>query len=365
MNDVLLVTGGAGFIGSNLARLALATTGSTVVVLDKLTYAGNRATLLDLCADPRFEFVEGDIADGALIAALLERIGPRAILNLAAETHVDRSIDGPRAFVHTNLNGTFELLEAARRYVAACDAHARSRFRFVQVSTDEVFGSLAPTDAGFSEMTPYSPRSPYAASKAGADHLARAYFETFDLPVMVTNCSNNYGPYQYPEKLIPLMIMNALEARSLPIYGDGGNIRDWLYVDDHCRGLLSVLERGRPGESYNLGGHGERTNLQVVDALCAVLDELRPAASNPSMLTRGASRYSELKTFVADRPGHDRRYAIDSTKARRELDWASRCSFEVGLRDTVAWYLEHADWVETVQSRGYRRERLGLAGAGS
>lgn len=360
MIDTLLVTGGAGFIGSNLVRLALAETSSRLVVLDKFTYAGNRETLSDVAAHPRFELVEGDIADRMLVDALLARVRPRALLNLAAETHVDRSIDGPRSFVQTNLVGTFELLEACRAYLATLDTPAASRFRFLHVSTDEVFGSLGP-DGKFSETTPYAPRSPYAASKAGADHMVRAYCETFRLPVLVTNCSNNYGPYQHPEKLIPLMTLNAIEGRSLPIYGDGGNVRDWLYVDDHCRGLLRALDSGRVGESYNLGGDGEKTNLQVVDALCRILDELLPPEKNPQL--GGRRSYFELKKYVPDRPGHDRRYAIDAAKARAELGWQPRNTFESGLRATVAWYLENRAWCEAVQARGYRRERLGLAGA--
>lgn len=356
-SDTLIITGGAGFIGSNLVRLVLNETPSRVVVLDKLTYAGNRVTLADVASNPRFELVEGDIADRSLVDDLLLRVRPRAVLNLAAETHVDRSIDGPRAFVQTNLVGTFELLEASRAYLARSDAADRARFRFLHVSTDEVFGSLGP-EGKFSETTPYAPRSPYAASKAGADHLVRAYHETFDVPVLVTNCSNNYGPYQHPEKLIPLMTLNALEGRPLPIYGDGGNVRDWLYVEDHCRGLLRVLDAGRLGGSYNLGGDSEKTNLEVVDTLCRILDELHPPHDNPQL--RGRRSYSELKSYVADRPGHDRRYAIDATKVRTELGWKPRHSFETGLRATARWYLENRSWCDSVQSRGYRRERLGL-----
>jgi len=280
------------------------------------------------------------------------------VVNFAAESHVDRSIESPGDFVHTNIVGTFELLEAARRH-----AGDRAGFRFLHVSTDEVYGTLG-ADGFFSEETPYAPNSPYAASKAGADHLVRAYFHTYGLPTLLTNCSNNYGPYQFPEKLIPLMILNAVEGRPLPIYGDGGNVRDWLHVEDHCRGILRVLEQGAPGEKYNLGGGNERTNLQVVDAICAMVDEQLPAASNEALRAQGKGSYRELRQFVADRPGHDRRYAIDASKVRRELGWEPRFVFEEGLRRTVAWYLASGDWCAAVQSRGYDRERLGLLATG-
>jgi len=357
--DTLLVTGGAGFIGSNFVRLALARTDARVVVLDALTYAGSRESLRDVERDPRFAFVHADITDRAAVEAAFRQHRPGAVLNFAAETHVDRSIDGPRAFVQANLVGTFELLEAARRYVAALPAAARAAFRFLQVSTDEVYGSLGPTGA-FSESTPYAPNSPYAASKAGADHLVRAYHETYGLPALITNCSNNYGPYQFPEKLIPLMVLNALEGRPLPIYGDGGNVRDWLYVEDHCAGVLLALERGRPGEKYNIGGGNERTNVEIVDRLCEALESLLPAASNPALAGRAIKSYASLKTFVPDRPGHDRRYAIDASKIRRELGWAPAHDFESGLGKTVRWYLEHRGWCQAVQSGRYGRERLGL-----
>jgi dTDP-glucose 4,6-dehydratase len=358
--ESLLVTGGAGFIGCNFVRLALARTGARIAVLDKLTYAGNLASLADVERDPRFSFVRGDIADRGAVEAVFRAHRPDAVINFAAETHVDRSIDGPRAFVETNVVGAFELLEAARRHVALLEPAARAAFRFLHVSTDEVYGSLGPTGA-FSETTAYAPNSPYAASKASADHLARAYHETYGLPVIVTNCSNNYGPYQFPEKLIPLMILNAVEGRPLPIYGDGGNVRDWLYVEDHCEGILLALRKGVPGGKYNIGGGGERTNLQVVDALCAALEAERPAATNPALAARGLRSYAGLKTFVPDRPGHDRRYAIDASKIRRELGWAPRHAFEDGLRKTVRWYLANRDWCEVVQSGTYRRERLGLS----
>jgi dTDP-glucose 4,6-dehydratase len=357
--DTLIVTGGAGFIGSNFVRLVLTLTDVCVVVMDKLTYAGNRQSLADVAQHPRFIFVQADIADRAAVDAVYRDYQPIWVVNFAAESHVDRSIDGPRVFIETNINGTFELLDAARLYVATLDASARTRFRFLHVSTDEVYGSLGPSGL-FSEGTPYAPNSPYAASKAAADHLVRSSYETYGLPTLITNCSNNYGPYQFPEKLIPLMILNALEGKSLPIYGDGGNIRDWLFVEDHCAGILLVLQQGQVGEKYNIGGVNERTNLEVIDHLCAVLETLRPAAQNPALRARGFTSYSALKTFVPDRPGHDRRYAIDTSKIRRELGWAPRHDFQAGLRQTVRWYLEHRDWCEAVQAGRYQRERLGL-----
>lgn len=358
--DALLVTGGAGFIGSNFVRHVLARTASHVVVVDKLTYAGNLASLADVANDPRFHFVHADIADRQAMDGLVREHRPRALVNFAAESHVDRSIDGPRAFVHTNLVGTFELLEACRAWLDEQLPSVRDSFRFLHVSTDEVFGSLGATGA-FTETTPYAPRSPYSASKAGADHLVRAWHETFGLPVLVTNCSNNYGPYQFPEKLIPLMILNAVEGKPLPIYGDGGNVRDWLYVEDHCEAILRVLEDGRVGESYNVGGDAERTNLEVVDALCDALEQRLPAARNPTLAAQGLESYAALKSFVEDRPGHDRRYAMDAGKLQRELGWRPRFDLETGLVETVAWYLDHRDWCDTVQA-GVGRERLGLAG---
>jgi dTDP-glucose 4,6-dehydratase len=357
--DRLIVTGGAGFIGSNFVRLALARSAARVVVLDKLTYAGNLLSLADVRQHPRFAFVEGDIADRAAVVALYREVRPTAVVNFAAETHVDRSIDGPRAFITTNLVGTFELLEAARGLYAELGDDERAGFRFLHVSTDEVYGSLG-ADGMFSETTPYAPNSPYAASKAGADHLVRAYHETYGLPALITNCSNNYGPYQFPEKLIPLMILNAAEGRPLPIYGDGGNVRDWLYVEDHCDGILRALQRGRPGEKYNIGGRNERTNLQIVDRLCAVLDALRPAAGNPALRDKGLTSYAQLKSFVPDRPGHDRRYAIDAGKIEVELGWRPQHDFEAGIELTVRWYLENLEWCRAVQSGRYERERLGL-----
>jgi len=358
--ETWLVTGGAGFIGCNFVRLALATTDARIVVLDKLTYAGNLANLADVAADRRFAFVRGDIADREAVAAAFRAHPLTAVVNFAAESHVDRSIDDPADFVRTNVFGTFELLEAARRQLAASDLAARERFRFLHVSTDEVFGSLGPAGA-FTETTPYEPNSPYSASKAGADHLVRAYHATYGIPALITNCSNNYGPYQFPEKLIPLMLLNALEAKPLPIYGDGRNIRDWLYVEDHCAGILLALARGRPGEKYNLGGFGERANIEIVDALCAELERILPAAENPALARAGVASYAELKRFVTDRPGHDRRYAIDSARAQKELGWRPARDLAAGLAATVQWYLDHRDWCEAVQSGRYRRERLGLA----
>jgi dTDP-glucose 4,6-dehydratase len=354
-----LVTGGAGFIGCNFARMALAKTDARVVVLDKLTYAGNLANLADVAAEPRFEFVRGDIADRAAVDAVFRAHRPTAVINFAAESHVDRSIDEPADFVRTNVTGTFELLEAARRQLARSGPGERERFRFLHVSTDEVYGSLGP-DGAFTEETPYEPNSPYSASKAGADHLVRAYHATYGVPALITNCSNNYGPYQFPEKLIPLMILNALEGKPLPIYGDGRNVRDWLYVDDHCAGILLALERGRPGAKYNLGGFGERANVEIVDSLCAELERCHPAAENAALARIGAASYAALKAFVADRPGHDRRYAIDSTRAQRELGWRPAYDLPAGLAATVQWYLDHRDWCDEVQSGRYRRERLGL-----
>ncbi|MEO6196106.1 MAG: dTDP-glucose 4,6-dehydratase [Thermoanaerobaculia bacterium] len=369
--ETILVTGGAGFIGCNFVRLALAETGARIVVLDKLTYAGSLESLADVLADPNLEFVEGDIADRATVRRLFAEKHPTAVVNFAAESHVDRSIDDASAFIQTNIVGAFEMLEAARQYLAgnlagtlltageAMDAEKRRAFRFLHVSTDEVYGSLGPTGA-FTETTPYGPNSPYSASKAAADHLVRAYHETYGLPALLTNCSNNYGPYQFPEKLIPLMVLNALDGRPLPIYGDGGNVRDWIHVEDHCRGVLEVLRRGRPGERYNMGGRSERTNLQIVDAICDILESEVPAAANPALAGHGITGYRELRKFVADRPGHDRRYAIDDAKIQGELGWAPRQSFEEGLRATVRWYLGHRAWCEAVQTNRYGRERLGL-----
>jgi len=357
--DTWIVTGGAGFIGSNFVRLALARSDARVVVVDKLTYAGNLESLADVAEHPRFHFVKADIADRTAVDQIVSEHRPSAILNFAAETHVDRSIDGPSAFIQTNVCGAFELLDAARHHLAQLDPASRQRFRFLHVSTDEVYGSLGATGA-FTETTPYEPNSPYSASKAAADHLVRAFHATYGLPALLTNCSNNYGPYQYPEKLIPLMILNAVEAKALPIYGDGGNVRDWLHVADHCEGVLLVLQRGRPGERYNLGGGEERTNLEIIDGICAQLEQVRPASGNPAMVAAGIGSYAALKSFVPDRPGHDRRYAIDASKIRSELGWRPQRDFSKGLGETVRWYLEHRDWCAEVQAGRYTRERLGL-----
>jgi dTDP-glucose 4,6-dehydratase len=360
-----IVTGGAGFIGCNFVRAALAGTDHRVVVFDKLTYAGSLENLRDVegshSASGRYEFVRGDIADRAAVRALFERTTPDAIVNFAAESHVDRSIDSPGEFIETNIRGTFELLEAARDLQTrrmANDEEAVRNFRFLHVSTDEVFGSLGPEGA-FSETTPYAPNSPYSASKASADHLVRAYHHTFSIPTLVTNCSNNYGPYQFPEKLIPVMLLNALEGRDLPIYGNGSNVRDWLHVADHCQAILRVLEHGVPGSSYNVGGNQERTNLEVVDTLCAVLEDLRPARQNGALMAAGKTSYPELKRFVRDRPGHDQRYAIDASKIETELGWKPQHDFASGLHDTVEWYLGNAAWCSAVQDPS-SRHRIGL-----
>jgi dTDP-glucose 4,6-dehydratase len=328
---MLLVTGGAGFIGSNFILAALAATGEPIVNLDKLTYAGKLANLDALRGDARHVFVKGDIGDRALVRQLLERHRPRALLHLAAESHVDRSIEGPAEFVQTNVVGTFALLEESRTYWLQLAAPERAAFRFLHVSTDEVYGSLGPDDPAFSEATPYAPNSPYSASKAASDHLVRAYWHTYGLPTLITNCSNNYGPHQFPEKLIPLMIHQALAGKPLPVYGDGQNVRDWLFVLDHCAALRTVLERGRPGEAYNIGGGAAMKNLDLVNTLCALLDDARP---------RTGGSYADLITFVKDRPGHDRRYAIDSAKIRRELGWQPAETFASGLKRTVRWYLD-------------------------
>ena len=341
----LLVTGGAGFIGSNFVLDWLRGSDEPVLNLDALTYAGNMQNFAALQGDARHVFVHGDICDRALLDRLLAQHRPRALLHFAAESHVDRSIHGPGAFVRTNVEGTFTLLEAARSYWNTLPAAERAAFRFHHVSTDEVYGSLAPDEPAFTETHLYQPNSPYSASKTASDHLVRAWFHTYGLPVLTTNCSNNYGPYHFPEKLIPLMIVNALAGKPLPIYGDGLNVRDWLYVADHCAAIRTVLARGTPGEVYNIGGGCERTNRQIVDAVCALLDELRPDAAGP---------YRRLIRFVTDRPGHDRRYAIDARKIERELGWRPAESFETGMRKTVQWVLDHPGWVQQVQSGAYR-----------
>jgi dTDP-glucose 4,6-dehydratase len=353
-----LVTGGAGFIGSNFVRTALESTAARIVVLDKLTYAGRLQNLAPIAQNPRYSFVEADIADRAAVSAVFREYRPTAVVNFAAESHVDRSIDGPTAFVETNIVGTFELLEASRQLLSQGSEAARRAFRFLHISTDEVYGSLGPTGA-FEETTPYQPNSVYSASKASADHLVRAYQQTFGIPSIITNCSNNFGPYQLPEKLIPLVILNATEGKPLPIYGDGGNIRDWLYVGDHCDGILRALERGRPGEKYNIGGGNERTNLEIVDALCEELEAALPASANAALKSAGIARYADLKQFVSDRPGHDRRYAINAEKIRRELGWRATVGFDAGIRATVRWYLDNREWCESVEAEGSQRERRG------
>jgi dTDP-glucose 4,6-dehydratase len=352
--STILVTGGAGFIGSCFVREWIAEEQTPIVNLDKLTYAGNLDSLADVLDDPRHVFIKGDIADGTLVGRLLAEHRPWAVVNFAAESHVDRSIDGPAAFVETNVVGTFRLLDVARAYWSALPEPERSAFRFLHVSTDEVYGSLGP-EGKFIEQTPYAPRSPYSASKAAADHFARAYSHTYGLPVLVTNCSNNYGPYQFPEKLLPLMILNALEGKPLPVYGDGRQVRDWVYVEDHCRAVRTVLRGGTPGETYNVGGDCQRANLEVVEAVCRLVDELRPELPHVPC--------SSLITFVTDRPGHDRRYAIDAAKIRAQLSWRPQEDFDSGLRRTVQWYLDHPIWVERVTSGKYRRQRLGLGSA--
>ncbi len=344
-----LVTGGAGFIGGNFV-LEAAPRGIRIINLDALTYAGNLDTLATLDGDPNHRFVHGDIGDAALVGRLLAEHRPDAVLNFAAESHVDRSIDGPAAFVQTNVVGALALLEQVRDYWRGLDGDAKAGFRFLHVSTDEVYGSLG--DSGkFTEQTPYAPNSPYSASKAASDHLVRAFHHTYGLPVLTTNCSNNYGPYQFPEKLVPLIIAKALAGEPLPVYGDGRNVRDWLYVGDHCTAIHAVLERGRVGETYNVGGDAERENIVVVETLCRLLEERRPRKD-------GKSRFSQV-THVADRPGHDRRYAIDASKLQGELGWRPQHSFEQGMADTVDWYLAHGDWVQRVLDGSYRLERIG------
>jgi dTDP-glucose 4,6-dehydratase len=342
---MILVTGGAGFIGANFVLGWVAETGERVLNLDKLTYAGNLENLAALGSDHRHVFARGDICDRPLLDGLLAEHQPRAIVHFAAESHVDRSIHGPGEFIRTNIEGTFTLLEAVRAYWGGLTGAERADFRFLHVSTDEVYGSLGPEDPPFAETNTYQPNSPYSASKAASDHLVRAYHHTYGLPTLTTNCSNNYGPYQFPEKLIPLVIANALAGKPLPIYGDGMNVRDWLYVGDHCSAIRAALAEGRPGETYNIGGWNEMPNLVIVKTICGLLDELRPAPAGP---------YERLLTFVKDRPGHDRRYAIDARKIERELGWRPAETFETGIRKTVRWYLEHQDWVARVQSGAYR-----------
>lgn len=346
----VLVTGGAGFIGSAVVRELINNTPHQVCNIDKLTYAGNLESVEPVANSDRYQFVQADIADRAAIDAVFESFKPDVVMNLAAESHVDRSIDGPAEFMTTNIMGTFTMLEAARSYYSALSAEAKERFRFHHISTDEVYGTLGETGL-FTETTPYQPNSPYSASKASSDHLVRAWHETYRLPTVQTNCSNNYGPYHFPEKLIPLVILNALDGKALPVYGDGSQVRDWLYVEDHARALLTVVFEGVIGETYNIGGHNEKKNIQVVTTICEILDELRPKSSGS---------YKDQITFVADRPGHDQRYAIDASKIQRELGWAPEESFESGIRKTVEWYLSNNAWCEAVTQNKYSRERIGL-----
>nr|WP_298163829.1 dTDP-glucose 4,6-dehydratase [uncultured Pseudomonas sp.] len=346
----ILITGGAGFIGSALIRHLLHETEHQVFNLDKLTYAGNLESLAGVESNPRYRFVQADIADSERVSRALAEFQPEAIMHLAAESHVDRSIDGPAAFIQTNIVGTYALLEATRAYWLQLDEMRKQAFRFHHISTDEVYGDLHGADDLFTETTPYAPSSPYSASKAASDHLVRAWHRTYGLPVLLTNCSNNYGPYHFPEKLIPLVILNALEGKPLPVYGNGQQVRDWLYVEDHARALLKVVSEGRVGETYNIGGHNEQKNLDVVQSICELLDELAP---------RQTGSYKELIAFVPDRPGHDLRYAIDAGKIQRELGWTPEETFASGLRKTVRWYLDNLDWCSHVQDGSYRRERLG------
>ena len=343
----IIVTGGAGFIGSNFILEWMAAGKGPLVNLDKLTYAGNPDNLTSVADDPAYSFVHGDICDAELVAKLFRDVHPRAIVHFAAESHVDRSILGPEAFLKTNIDGTFNLLKAARHYYDTLEGEEKANFRFLHVSTDEVYGTLEPNDPAFHEDTPYAPNSPYAASKAASDHLVRAWVHTYGLPAMVTNCSNNYGPHHFPEKLIPLMILNALNGKPLPVYGDGQQVRDWLYVTDHCRAIMTVLETGRIGETYNVGGGNQRANLDVVNTICALLDELVPESKYKP--------HAQLITYVADRPGHDRRYAIDARKLETELGWRAQESFESGIRKTVEWYLANPGWVENVTSGAYQQ----------
>jgi dTDP-glucose 4,6-dehydratase len=347
MEKTILVTGGSGFIGSNFILQWMQQEGTPVVNFDKLTYAGNPRNLLQVSSDSRYSFTQGDVCDRELLRKLFELHQPRAVVHFAAESHVDRSIHGPDDFVRTNVFGTFCLLEEARSYCEALREQERSSFRFLHVSTDEVYGSLGPNDPAFSETTPYSPNSPYSASKAGSDHLVRAYHHTYGLPTLTTNCSNNYGPYQFPEKLIPLVLLNARAGKPLPVYGDGQNVRDWVFVADHCEAVRTVLAKGRVGETYNIGGRSEKRNIEVVETICAILDQSCPG--DPTVPHR------KLITFVKDRPGHDRRYAIDARKIERDLGWKPRESFETGMRKTVEWYLQNEEWVKEVASGAYRK----------
>lgn len=349
----ILITGGAGFIGSALIRHLIQSTEHEILNLDKLTYAGNLESLTQVADSPRYRFVQADIADSDRVASVLAEFQPDAIMHLAAESHVDRSIEGPAAFIQTNIVGTYSLLESARAYWLGLSSERKAAFRFHHISTDEVYGDLHGVDDLFTETTPYAPSSPYSASKAASDHLVRAWQRTYGLPVLITNCSNNYGPYHFPEKLIPLMILNALAGKPLPVYGNGQQVRDWLYVEDHARALLKVVSEGKVGETYNIGGHNEQKNLDVVHSICALLEELAP--QKPA----GIARYEDLITYVQDRPGHDLRYAIDASKIERELGWVPQETFDTGLRKTVQWYLDNLEWCRRVQDGSYQGQRLG------
>ena len=358
----ILITGGAGFIGSNLVRFLLQNTSHHILNLDKLTYAGNVESLADVANHSHYRFAQVDICDREAVRAVFQDYRPDAVMHLAAESHVDRSIDGPEAFIDTNIKGTYQMLQAAREHFETLDGADRDSFRFLHVSTDEVYGSLSDADPGFSETTSYDPHSPYSASKAASDHLARAWCDTYGMPVLITNCSNNYGPFQFPEKLIPVVILKAIHGEPIPIYGKGENIRDWLYVEDHADALHTVLTKGRVGETYNVGGNNERRNIDLVRSLCQLLDEILPPSENPALAEKSVSlqSYEELITFVTDRPGHDMRYAIDASKISGELGWQPREDPISGFRKTVQWYLDHRDWWQRILSGEYRLERLGL-----
>ncbi len=354
----IFITGGAGFIGSAVVRHIINNTQDIVVNIDKLTYAGNLDSLVSVSEDPRYHFEKVDICDQSAVQALFEKYQPSAVMHLAAESHVDRSIDGPSAFIETNIVGTYTLLEAARTFYSRLDSEKKAEFRFHHISTDEVFGDLEGTTALFTETTPYAPSSPYSASKAASDHLVRAWHRTYGLPVVLSNCSNNYGPYHFPEKLIPLVILNAIQGNALPIYGKGDQIRDWLFVEDHARALYLVMSEGKVGESYNIGGHNEKTNLEVVKTICTILDQIKPCSENTALLN--IQNYAELITFVQDRPGHDKRYAIDAAKIQCELGWKPQETFESGIRKTVEWYLANESWWRRIYDGSYNGQRLGL-----
>ena len=356
---MILITGGAGFIGSAVVRHVIDNTESSVINVDCLTYAGNVESIAPVSDSERYHFVQANICDAQAMANIFEKYQPTAVMHLAAESHVDRSIDGPAEFMQTNIMGTFTLLEAARSYWSKLPEHKKAAFRFHHISTDEVYGDLEGTDDFFTEHTSYAPSSPYSASKASSDHLVRAWHRTYGLPTIITNCSNNYGPYHFPEKLIPHIILNALDAKPLPVYGDGSQIRDWLYVEDHARALYKVVTEGEVGETYNIGGHNEKRNIEVVEILCSILDDLKPISENPAFSASPFTHYSSLITYVKDRPGHDLRYAIDASKIERELGWKPKESFETGIRKTVEWYLNNENWWKRVLDGSYQLERIG------